>query len=86
MSNLDVYLGLEHTKYSRTYHKPLNRVQRDGLIGYDKWHTWFAWYPVLIDFGEFHGSLMKWVWLRTVERKMAFVGFWGLEGYREVKK
>lgn len=38
---------------------------------YDRWHRWFAWYPIDV----WNGTGTTIVWLRTVERKFTNEGF-----------
>lgn len=46
-------------------------VIRDEKI--TKWHTWFAWYPVLMGYSDETHS-WKMVWLKKIERLGIFWG------------
>ncbi len=40
-----------------------------------EWHRWFAWYPVELDWEDYHKN-KKWVCWRYVERRYYYNGFW----------
>ena len=54
-----------------------------------KWHPWFAWYPVRMNYGP-QGEWLgwdsgQWVWLETVERQIEDAMGWNMTYHRLVQ-
>lgn len=52
---------------------------RCEYIPIDIWHSWFAWYPVVV---ELSGRKYTWVWLETVERSVRMTAYDSYRSYR----
>lgn len=64
-------------QFGKTYEeeKKINQEREKEIDLLRQWHSWFAWFPVLLNNGRY-------VWLETIERRRAhYVDIWF---YREI--